>query len=182
VQPNLRYQFFIVPFVALVLARAVDRSWREVTSIAVVLAVTVAITIVGFVRMVDISAHSDVYKVGHVGDLGPAERALDANGITDVFADYWVSYRISYETHERIVAAPSAGSDRYRPYHDRVRAASRSAWVVEQGTQLGALTGALDAQGIGYRVIPAGDVAVVITARPVLPESVPAEARAGTHV
>jgi hypothetical protein len=180
-QPNLRYQFFVVPFVALVLARSLDGRWRKTSTIVAALGVTLAITVIGLSRLLVISGNSGVYKVGHVGDLGPAEQLLDAMGITDVFADYWVAYRITYDTNERIVAAPSAGSDRYQPYHDRVRAAPRSAWVVEPGTQLTALTGALDVQQIAYEVRPAGDVVVVLTARPVMPDSVPLAARSGTH-
>jgi hypothetical protein len=181
-QPNLRYQFFVVPFVALVLVRSLDGRWRNTSAIIVALAVTLAITVIGLGRLIDISDNSGIYKVGHVGDLRPAERVLDAKGITDVFADYWVAYRITYDTNEHIIAAPTAGSDRYQPYHDRVRAASRSAWVVEPGTQLAAFTGALDSQQIAYEVLPAGDVVVVLPARPVMPESVPLAARSGTQL
>lgn len=181
-QPNLRYQFFLVPFVALVIARSLERRWQYTSSIAAALMVTAAITVVGLVRMVDISDNSGVFKVGHVGDLRPAERVLEANGITDVFADYWVAYRIVYDTNERIVAAPSAGIDRYRRYSDRVRAAPLPAWVVEQGPQLAALTAALEGQRVGYQVFPAGDVAVVLTDQPVLPESLPSAARTGTRI
>jgi hypothetical protein len=181
-QPNLRYQFFLVPFVALVLARSLQGRWRHTSSIVAALVVTVALTVVGLARMIDISDNSGAFKLGHVGDLRPAERVLEAHGITDVFADYWVAYRITYDTNERIVAAPSAGTDRYRPYRDRVRGATRPAWVVEQGTQLTALTATLDSQRIGYQVFPAGDVAVVLTDRPVLPETLPAAARTGTRI
>src|SRR5207248_2448575 len=38
-------------------------------------------------------------------DLGPLVRTLDQLGVKRLYADYWLAYRIDYETGERIVAA-----------------------------------------------------------------------------
>ena len=50
---------------------------------------------------------------------------------------------------------------RYEPYTDHVEAEPRPAWVVDAGNQLDHLTDALDDLGVGARVMPAGEFAVV---------------------
>ena len=47
---------------------------------------------------------------------------LDRAGIRIAFADYWVSYKVTFLTGERIVLAPTNGVDRYPPYTDTARA------------------------------------------------------------
>lgn len=47
---------------------------------------------------------------------------LDGAGIRAAFADYWVSYKVTFLTGERIVVAPTSGVDRYPPYSDVARA------------------------------------------------------------
>jgi hypothetical protein len=117
------------------------------------------------------------FRVGNVGDLGPAIAALDRAGVTEVYADYWVAYRLAFETEERIVASPSWGIDRYPPYTARVEAAARPAWVVTVGPQLDALVAALDRLGVPADVVAAGEMAVVLPARPVAPGELPEAAR-----
>ena len=174
---NLRYTFFAVPFLALVLARVVD------TDRAAVIALTLAllVTVVGLHRIYSISEVSDLdYRVGGVGDLSLAVDVLEREGIEAAWGDYWVAYRVTFETQERVIAASSSGMPRYQPYTDHVRASPRPAWVVDAGNQLDHLTDALDDLGVGARVIPAGEFAVVIPDRPVGPMDVPEEARRPT--
>jgi hypothetical protein len=64
-------------------------------------------------------------------DLGPLVHALDRLGLDHVYADYWLAYRLDFDTRERIVAAesrfgtiPSSQEDvRYRPYDREVKRA-----------------------------------------------------------
>jgi hypothetical protein len=72
-------------------------------------------------------------------DLSRLTSALDDLGLRHVYADYWLAYRLDFDTHERIVAVesrffgvtfdhgqavPSAGPDvRYPPYESAVRSA-----------------------------------------------------------
>jgi hypothetical protein len=46
---------------------------------------------------------------------------LDRSGIRAAYADYWVSYKITFLTRERIVVVPTSG-DRYEPLAAHVRA------------------------------------------------------------
>jgi hypothetical protein len=47
---------------------------------------------------------------------------LDRNGVRAAFADYWISYKVTFLAGERIVLAPHNGVDRYPPYTAQVRA------------------------------------------------------------
>ena len=46
---------------------------------------------------------------------------LDRSGVRAAFADYWISYKLTFLTDERIVIAPDNGVDRYPPYTAQVR-------------------------------------------------------------
>jgi hypothetical protein len=46
---------------------------------------------------------------------------LDRSGVKAAFADYWISYKLTFLTGERIVVAPENGVDRYPPYTAQVR-------------------------------------------------------------
>ena len=47
---------------------------------------------------------------------------LDRSGVRAAFADYWISYKLTFLTAERIVVAPHNGMDRYPSYTAQVRA------------------------------------------------------------
>jgi hypothetical protein len=46
---------------------------------------------------------------------------LDRAGIRAAYADYWVSYKVTFLTGERVILAPNNGVDRYPPYTAAVR-------------------------------------------------------------
>lgn len=66
------------------------------------------------------------------GPLGPVMAELRARGITRVWTNYWAAYRLTFESGERIVAAPipREDTDRYAPIQDAVRAAPDPAVVL----------------------------------------------------
>jgi len=47
---------------------------------------------------------------------------LDRSGVRAAFADYWISYKLTFLTGERIIVAPRDGLDRYPSYTAQVRA------------------------------------------------------------
>ena len=49
-------------------------------------------------------------------------RCLDDANVRTAFADYWLSYKLTFLTNERIIVAPDNGVDRYPPYSVQVRA------------------------------------------------------------
>jgi hypothetical protein len=174
-QGNLRYLFFLAPFLCLLLARLVS-SRRAAT---VVLTAAILVTSLGLYRVQVVSeAAGAPHLVGVVDSLDELVRVLDREGVDAVHADYWIAYRLAFETDERIIGSPSAGALRYPPYDDRVRHADRAAWIVATGSsQEEAMRGRLDELGVGFRVLPAGDLSVVLTDRNVQPEELPNEAR-----
>ncbi len=50
---------------------------------------------------------------------------LDAEGIRSASAGYWLSYKLTFLSNERIVVSPVDGMDRYRPYTERTAGAPR---------------------------------------------------------
>jgi hypothetical protein len=48
-------------------------------------------------------------------------KCLDRSGVRAAFADYWLSYKLTFLTGERIVVAPENGVDRYPAYTAQVR-------------------------------------------------------------
>jgi hypothetical protein len=46
---------------------------------------------------------------------------LDQRGVRLALADYWLSYKLTFLTNERIIVAPLNGVDRYPPYTAQVR-------------------------------------------------------------
>jgi hypothetical protein len=105
-------------------------------------------------------------------DFGPLIAELDRLHVDRAFADYWVAYRLDFETDERIVAAESPQERyarvgrkvvvldndhvRYPPYVEEVDRSAAPAHVV--------LTGSLDESNLdvqllraaGYRKAEAG--------------------------
>ncbi len=177
--PNLRYTFYAAPILVLLAVRGVWSAGaaHRARSLAT-LGVAVALSAMSLGRLWHLSeAGGTVYRVGNVPELHEVIEALDARGITRVWGDYWVAYRLDFETGERIVSSPAAGIVRYQPYHDLVRASPRSAWVVLRGRQLDAFTEAMAAKGVAWERVEAGGFVVAVPARPVQPEELPDAAR-----
>jgi hypothetical protein len=47
---------------------------------------------------------------------------LEQSGVRAAYADYWLSYKLTFLTDERVIVAPNNGVDRYPPYTAMVRA------------------------------------------------------------
>jgi hypothetical protein len=172
---NNRYLFFLVPFLALVLARLARSGRIAVVMLAATIALS-AFNLAGLHRLAS-SGPPGLTPTSAIGDVGPVVVVLDRRGIDRVFADYWAAYVIDLRSDERIIAAPTSGIDRYAPYTATVRAAPRPAWVVLHGAQHDAMVTALERLGVDAEVEHAGDFAVVVPERPVMPEELPPAAR-----
>jgi 4-amino-4-deoxy-L-arabinose transferase-like glycosyltransferase len=172
-QPNMKYQFFLTPILAIVLARLA----RSARAAAVLLALTVAVTAIGLSRIGAVADAGGTPLL--MPDLDEAITVLDRHGVTAVWGDYWVVYRLDWHTEERIVAAPTVGLRRYRPYADAVRAAPRAAWVVERGRDEALVRQGLVDLAVPFVAEEAGAYVVVVPERPVLPEELDASDRIG---
>jgi hypothetical protein len=132
-----RYAVVLAPFLALIVAQA-TRTYRRA---ALVLAFVLALTIVGLVSADRWSkAHMNTPAVGPAAprSLAALVTTLDRLHVNRVFANYWLAYRLDFDTNERIVAAESdfrrlharggevvperSGNPRWRRYEGMVRA------------------------------------------------------------
>ena len=144
-----RYMVLVSPALAILLAAPATTLPRA----ALVLAVAGALTAGVLTRWIEWTdrntAATDVMRV----NLAPALVALDQLRVDRVFADYWIAYRITFDTHERVIASEAdlaslaaTGPDRVLPldprrsshhrhpaYDDAVRASARHAYVLVRG-------------------------------------------------
>ena len=172
-QPNMKYQFFLTPVLAVTLARLATST----RAAAALMAACVLVTGIGLSRIAAIGDAGGTPLL--LPDLDEAIAVLDRRGVSAVWGDYWIVYRLDWLTGERIVGAPAVGIERYEPYERQVRAAERSAWVVERGRDEARLLDDLTEQSVGFEVEPAGAYVVVVPARPVLPEDLDPRRRFG---
>lgn len=135
-----RFIVVLSPLLVLLVAQVASRYWRA----AALLSLAVVVSMVTLQRM-----EADYRAVHPRGlpvaprDFGSLVSTLDGLGIDHVYADYWIAYRLAFDTRERIIgsmiefepnpvkltlrggqAVPPAGSyTRYPPYAREVQAA-----------------------------------------------------------
>jgi 4-amino-4-deoxy-L-arabinose transferase-like glycosyltransferase len=111
-----RYLTLLAPVIVLLVAYAAHSTRRAV----MIFLICGALSISGLALMVsDDLAASHAGGVALPADFGPLVRKLEANGVRRVWATYWIAYRVTFESGERIVAA-EPGSDRYSVRQGRV--------------------------------------------------------------
>ena len=136
-----RYLLVLSPVVVLLLAQLATTYWRGVA----VLGVALAISIATLDRMATYLSEIPPQPPKAPRDLGPLIATLDDLGVDRVYADFWLSYRLTFDTDERIVAAQSKlerlglvdGNvlaarhpfSRHRAYEREVEAAPRRGFV-----------------------------------------------------
>ena len=184
-----RPRFIVVlgPVLALLLAQLATRYVRA----AAILALACVVTVVTLHRMDDWFrappsqvTHAKGLGPRHVAqwvprNLGPLISGLDALGLDHVYADYWLAYRLDFDTRERIVAVenrftnltfergqavPSFQRDvRYPPYDRAVRRA-RHGFVFYRQT-VGSVPIVAQLEQHGYRRYEVGSYVVYAPSR-----------------
>ncbi|HVF52561.1 MAG TPA: glycosyltransferase family 39 protein [Actinomycetota bacterium] len=166
---NPRYLFFMIPLMALLLAWAMVRYRAEIPGVALCVALTVA----------GIWPHAqpaygpwteDYVPPWHLGTLVDD---LEERGITRVFANYWTSYRITFESEERVIAV-AIGHQRYEPHATLVRSSGSPGYVIVAGSLTDArFRGILDTGDISYERFETSNYAVYDLHEPLMPEHLP---------
>ncbi|GAC1533368.1 MAG: hypothetical protein NVS3B12_12680 [Acidimicrobiales bacterium] len=163
-----RYTLFALPWVALAIAHRCQR----LAAVAVVSVTAIGLTLVGLSAM---RGQTDPYAPDrHVPrSLASLRAGLAGHGITHVWANYWVAYRLTFEADEHVIAAP-ASSDRYAPYAAQVRADERAAHVFMSGSHTDAIfRGALDRRHLPYERWNAGtDWVIYLPGAPIGPTDI----------
>jgi hypothetical protein len=126
-----------VPLYAALAMRLWRRGW-----------VLAAVSALGVMAAFSLNAYTlvtaDPYRLlpPSAGASTPETRAeliayLTNQGLTEIFADYWLAYPLAFESNERIVPyVISGGPNRYAPYAAQVTASSRPSVVLVRGTPL----------------------------------------------
>jgi hypothetical protein len=155
-----RYVMLLLPTLALLLAHgALQIGGRPL--LGAVLVGALALTLLGVHRIRDITA-PPAPDVAMPRNLTPAIQFLERHGIDRVYANYWVAYRLDFESHERVIATPPDATARYQPYLDQLAAAPSPAYVFPAASrQVPLFVAGLDRLGIGHREDRAGEFVVV---------------------
>jgi len=140
-----RYLLQLSPVLVLLLGHAVSAQRRARGVAVLVMAALLALSSVSLAKMSSWRDANPREPAVAPRDIGPVLRLLDRAGIDRVFAQYWVAYRIDFETDERIIAADSRLEDvhfvdgrpvpsanphiRWAPYQREVDAAPRAGFV-----------------------------------------------------
>jgi Dolichyl-phosphate-mannose-protein mannosyltransferase len=96
-----------------------------------------------------------------------------AHHVHDAYANYWIAYRITFETNEQTLATPY-DFDRYRPLAARVDASASPAYLfVSASTTLRRFEHWCARHGVGVTVWQRGGFTVVQPATKVVPAQVP---------
>jgi hypothetical protein len=111
-----RYVMFILAAVTLLLLYAARHPVAQI--VLLVAALAVSVDGVHRIRCCTSPAAPDVAMPRHTG---PLIDALDAHHVTHFDADYWIAYRVTFETDERIIGSPRSFK-RWPPYDQAVAA------------------------------------------------------------
>ncbi len=169
-----RYFFCFIPFLALALARAARTGW----AIALLFPVLALSTLTGLWNIPPGNSGA-VFARFLPKSLDPLISSLRAEDVDAVFADYWIAYRLTFESRERIIGSALEG-ERYPPYGRVVRRNPSPGWVFPEGTPADLqFRDHLVQTGIPYRTWRTGGFAVYVPASPVHPEQVPNVGRGG---
>lgn len=125
-----RYLGVLTPLLALVVAAML----ADLRVAALALAVASALSVTALVGLRNAGAMSPGAKdVQAPTTVAPLIRVLDRHHITRAAADYWVAFRVTFLTHERIIVAPNSGN-RYPPYRELVGESGRTARIFIAGS------------------------------------------------
>lgn len=160
-----RYVLFLAPVLALLVAVGLTTWRRQMAALGLALAASVA----GLATMSSWSESNPLARDLAPSDLGPVLAVLAGHDVDAVWAGYWTSYRLSFESDERVIAA-STGHVRYRPHQATVRQDGAPGFVVPHDSHSGRTLGpALSEKGIEFAVVAAGDFVVYLPERAVDP-------------
>lgn len=140
-----RYLLLLSPVLALLAGHAVSSFRRTRLLGAVALGVAMLLTGITLAKMASWRDTHPREPAVAPRDIQPILRMLRDDGVDRVYAQYWVAYRIDFETDEHIVAAESKLESlrfvhgrpipaanpviRWRPYQQKVDAAARAGFV-----------------------------------------------------
>jgi hypothetical protein len=166
-----RYLVYFVPWLALALATvATGRAGA-----LVVVGAAAAVSLFAFVRVGE-------PPMPYASDrpvperLGPLVADLERWGLTHAYADYWIAYRVVFESEEEVlVGTVPASVSRRRSYDRAVDRAARVAYLsLYDSAAMHRYRTQFTRLGIGWDERRSGKFSVLVPARPVRPADLPA--------
>jgi Dolichyl-phosphate-mannose-protein mannosyltransferase len=125
-----RYLVLLAPLLALLLAALIANGPLATLG----LGAAALLAVVALVRIEDAGGIAPgAPDVRAPARLGPLLRTLEREHVTRAWADYWIAFRVTFVTHERIIVAPTY-SARYPRYNQLVGQSTRSAYIFVAGT------------------------------------------------
>lgn len=169
-----RYVMFALPMVALLIGVGVERAGPRRVAVPAGLALACALGTAGLLaepagELVAFAAPDVAMPVNDDG----LRHLIAEHGITDAYANYWIAYRITFETGGRVRVTPD-DYDRYPPLSGEVAASKDPAYLfVAASRTVGALEGWCRAAGIGYQAWTSGGFTAVQPSAHVTPGELP---------
>lgn len=152
-----RYVVYLSPVIALLAGFLLATPARASATLAVALALSVA----GLVEMQREERFQPVAQDVRVpSELGGVIDLLERQGQNRVLANYWIAYRISFESAERVIAT-STGFVRYQPHDRLVRRSAHPARVYVAGSSVEARARP-ELSARGYRRLETGGFVVYV--------------------
>lgn len=167
----VRYFSYLVPCVALGAGWLLTRSHAALVIGTVVVAVTL---VLGLQRIDRFSIRPPCWEELRPPDLEPLVAALDAADRDALVAEYWLAYRVTFETGGRIVATPN---DRVRhlPTLEAVEARGgfrTYAFLANDGPEEEVFVGVVSGSGIPYQRVEAGGTVLYLLKEEIEPSKV----------
>lgn len=165
-----RYYTFALPFVALALAALLERPAAAVAAAAV--AVVLASSYVAWLDPITVTSSGTRLPA----DETPVLDELRALGDPPVLADYWLAYRLRYQSDERLAVASTTFVRDEAAQGEVYGSSAPAAWVFPAGDPVGErLRCALERDGLSAERREAGGYVIVLPERFVAPADLPAE-------
>lgn len=157
-----RYFFLLAPIVVILAVSAIRHWTPQLFVTAVCVAVLSSTAGLSFADAGN-ATFGLAPNVALPADISLLIEALEDNGVRHIYANYWIAYRVVYETDERIIAFPEEGKVRIADQAAEVAADPAAAHVFLIGSTSGPpYTSALDASGVPYNRIEAGAFVIYI--------------------
>ena len=164
-----RYLFLLAPLIALTIGYGTVNRTAGVLVFAVLLGLTAG----GLTTMQHGLVGTDVDRPVPV-HIGPLVHTLEANRAQDVFASYWIAYRLDFESGERIAATVVVGANRNDALDHQVRSSARPAYVFVIGSANERVAnGDLERLGVATKRLQVDGFSVILPNRAILPEDLP---------
>jgi uncharacterized membrane protein len=153
-----RYSYFLASLLPLVFCRVMQSKWGRAFVLFLVVVTGIAFT-------------RDYYRLERpiAASVVPVTRAIEHDGYHTAIANYWIAFRMTYQSREHVIASdlPGAFGVRYPPYLDIING-STPAYVFDlrgPDSNDATLVHALDAAHIKYRIVREGAYYAILPAR-----------------